>query len=580
MKKIQLLLVLLLSILSHSQSWQWGKRGGALESMSLSFFEKQEGTYSLKTDSNKNIYGLSRVGSVNLNIDGVAKTNFDNPSWYPSDYALFSFGCDGSYRWSKIIGGEGNEFINPIQVDGQNNVYVSGYFQGCNTNSSYPRRIENDIIIPSNPQDCRNLFFAKYNDAGVLQWIKRPQRVGVDETLNNGYTSSIALQTDASGNSYWLVSIPPDTYENGAFVNTMPGSNYFMLKYDAAGNYTGNIPLNIQATGSIGFLKFYRNPYNGFFYFASSKVQSSDSIIVGGEAVTHSTFIACFDNLGNYLWKREDTAVNAGYINIYNLDFDSDNNIYIGGKIAGINGESFLGLAPVNLITGFVMKTNPTATQTFWSSYNNKGTENYGGIVLNGNELGYTSYCFGTDFTWGTQTLNASAPNQGQEVLLARFNKDTGACIGLTKIPGSNGFDDVGTAITADASGDYILGGAIGGSMFFANGQQIDNAGSQSDFFIAKYATEACSPLAVNENSILAPTLYPNPTKGLVQFDNSRGVYKEASVYNYLGQEIIRPFACSQNENAVIDVSSLANGVYLVKLSGDNGTFTVRVVKE
>lgn len=580
MKRILAIVFLLLSFASHCQSWQWGKRGGALEQLAPDYLYDQEQTYSLITDGNKNIYGLSRVGASGLNIDNVVKSNFDSGA-FPSDFALYSFGCDGSYRWSKIIGGNGNETVNALQVDNQNNVYVSGKFSECQQNSFYPPRIDDDIIITQNPQDCRTLFLAKYDDNGIMQWIKRPQPVGVDQTLNYSSTASRALQTDADGNNYWLVILPPDTYEGGAFVNTMPGANFFILKYDAQGNYIGNIPLNIQATGAFGYLNLYRNKYNGSFYIVSRRLDSSDTAIVGGNTITHSTFMACFDAQGNFQWVREDTLTQSGGFYIYNLDFDSQSNIYIGGKIVGFGMNNFLGFSvPESIIPGFVMKTNPTATQVLWSSYNNKGSQNNGGIVLNGDELGYTSYCFANNFTWGTQVLDASGPNQGQEALLARFNKDTGDCIALTKIPGSVGFNDVGTSITADASGDYILGGAIGGALYFNNSQQIVNSGSQSDFFVAKYATETCSPLTVNNDLITAPTFYPNPTKAIVQFDNSNLYFQKATVYNYLGQEMLKPFDCNQSENVTLDLNCVSNGVYIIKLDGLYGSKSVKVVKE
>lgn len=580
MKKILLLFLLLLSFVSHCQSWQWGKRGGALEAMAPDYIHNQEETYSLVTDNNKNIYGLSRVGASGLNIDNVVKTNFDSGS-YPSDFALFSFGCDGSYRWSKIIGGNGRETVNQLQVDNQNNLYVAGQFGQCQEGSFYPPRIDNDIIISQTPQDCRTLFLAKYNDTGVLQWIKRPQPVNVDQTLNYSFTASTSLQTDADGNNYWLVLLPPDTYEGGAFVNTMAGANFFILKYDAQGNYMGNIPLDLQTTGGYGYLSMYRNKYNGYFYIVSTKsYDSTETAVVAGNTVTHSTFLACFDPQGNFQWVREDTYADAGALNIYNLDFDAQNNIYIGGKILGFGMESFLGFSvPESVIPGFVMKTNPTASQVLWSSYNNKGSQNYGGIVLNGNELGYTSYCAGTDFTWGTQTLNASNifNNEGVEVLLARFNKDTGACIGLTKIPGNLGFDDVGASITSDASGDYILGGAIGGTQYFNNSQQIVNGGSQSDFFVAKYATEACSPLAVNENVIPVIRVYPNPAKETLTINGDSVILiKYLYIYNLLGQLVQK----NTNPNETIDVSELKTGSYFIQIVTDKGTASHKFIKE
>lgn len=575
MKNVALLIVLLTVSSSHCQSWQWGKRGGSTQSLVVTTAGPEE-THDLVTDSNKNIYGISRVGQAGLNIDNVVKTSFDTGS-YPNDCALFSFACDGSYRWSKIIGGINIERVNTIQVDGQNNVYVSGKFGDCTNSVSYPFRIDDDFI--NTYYDCRILYLAKYNDNGTLQWFKRPQALGVDPSESYTETRSAGLQTDAQGNSYWLLRLPPGTYADGAFVNSVAGSNWFILQYDTAGNYVSNKLLDIQT--SIGFtnLRFQRNPYNGQFYIYALTATTGDTAIIGGNPVTHSTFLASFDAQGNYLWKREDTFTDPGYLNIYNLAFDSDNNIYLGGKIAGFNFGSFLGFSVADpIIPGFVMKTNPDASQVLWSSTSNSGTESYGSIVLNNNELGYTSYCFGTNFSWGTQTLNVNVVGQGQEVLLARFNKETGACIGLANIPGNPGFNDVGASITADASGDYILGGSIGGTLTFNNGA-ITNSGSQSDFFVAKYATQACSPLAVNENSSLAPSLYPNPTKGIVQFDNSKGLFSTVSVYTYLGQEVIKALDCSQDANPTLDLSKLADGVYLVKLSGVNGTFSSKIVK-
>jgi hypothetical protein len=575
MKRIFFLTSLLLSFISHCQSWQWGKRGGSLQEIPGGSLRREE-TYFLTTDSQKNIYGLSTVGKPGLNIDNVVKNNFDDfPA--PLDIALFSFACDGTYRWSKIIGGIGTETLSSIKVDAQDNVYIAGRMGICNQ-MGYPPRIDDDII--QDYTDCRVMFIAKYNTNGVLQWIKKPQPADVDQTTDSAAFSR-GLEIDAFGNLYWLCWLPQGIYANGAYTNTSPGRTWVILKYDANGNFLNAMPLNMQTSqGYAYFLRFQRNPHNGNFYFYSvTGDQQDDFATIGGNPITHSTFLASFDSNGTYQWHRENTYVQSGTFYLYNLDFDDQNNIYIGGKMFGLGFDSFLGFTiPEGISPGFVMKTNPDATQVIWSSYHNKGSQNYGGIALNNNELGYTSYCFGTDFTWGSQTLNASGTNQGQEVLLARFDKNTGACIGLTKIPGNAGFDDVGAAITADASGDYILGGGIGGTLTFNNGQ-IVNDGSQSDFFVAKYATQACSPLAIIGNPANNITLYPNPTKGIVRFDNTLSYIQKISIYNSLGQEIEKSFKCPQAQDVGIDLSGYPDGIYIIRLEGKEGNSVTKVVK-
>ena len=100
------ILVLLLTITSQAQTWQWGKRGGSTDNLSTIGGSRKEEVIAMATDSQKNIYIISPVGQMLLNIDGNPKTNYGDSS-SKTDYALSSFSCDGTYRWSKIIGGGG-----------------------------------------------------------------------------------------------------------------------------------------------------------------------------------------------------------------------------------------------------------------------------------------------------------------------------------------------------------------------------------------------------------------------------------------------------------------------------------------
>ncbi len=71
----------------------------------------------------------------------------------------------------------------------------------------------------------------------------------------------------------------------------------------------------------------------------------------------------------------------------------------------------------------------------------------------------------------------------------------------------------------------------------------------------------------------------PNPTLGKIYFDNSNIHYKNVSVYNSLGQEVIQSFVL-QDEKMMVDLGGLPTGVYLVKVFGYGGNKTEKVVKE
>jgi uncharacterized delta-60 repeat protein len=74
-------------------------------------------------------------------------------------------------------------------------------------------------------------------------------------------------------------------------------------------------------------------------------------------------------------------------------------------------------------------------------------------------------------------------------------------------------------------------------------------------------------------------SLFPNPTTGVVNFDNSVNKYDSVGIYNYLGQEV-RKQELNIMGNEVINLSSLSNGIYLLKFVKDSESVVVKVVKE
>jgi type IX secretion system substrate protein len=577
MKK-QLLIILLYCLaspLSQAQSWQWGKRGGSTDILSTLGDERWEEVIAIVTDSHKNIYTLSPVGQMNLTIDGNPKTNYGDSSSI-TDFALSSFACDGTYRWSKIIGGGGVEYLDGIQVDNQDNVYISGRFTSCS--GPYYPRIDSDVILNTvTSSSCKSLFITKFDTNGNMLWFRQPQQ-NVSSTVALGQTSSLDLSIDTFGNSYWLVYIPAGTYAGGAFTNSLSDSNLFLFKYDTDGNFMNAMPIDIQIQGiSEAYIHFYRNPNNGNLYF-TGEIEDGDNITIGGQSITHSGYIACFNNLGVFQWKKENTSTQWGRLKFYNLVFDTANNIYISGKISGQNLDSIFGFSvPEPIGTSFVLKTDSTADTLLWSTYyNHNGAYSYGAIALNGNEVGYAGYCFSNNFTWGTQSIFASNINEGTEVLLARFNKETGVCLSLNKIPGNVNYNDYGTALAVDISGDYIIGGGFGSQITTSN--SLINSGSQTDFFIAKFATTPCSQLSSEEFEQDTANLYPNPVKENVYWQGETS-WSNYEVYSVFGQKVAQGNIEAGLKQ--INLSNLNFGVYLLKCSDVLGKSKVfKIIKE
>ncbi len=79
-----------------------------------------------------------------------------------------------------------------------------------------------------------------------------------------------------------------------------------------------------------------------------------------------------------------------------------------------------------------------------------------------------------------------------------------------------------------------------------------------------------------NKNNI---TVYPNPTNNKSFFDNSQSKFNNLEISNYLGQ-LVGTQKLTLNINEAIDLSSFETGFYIVKMSNENKSVSVKVIKE
>jgi len=82
-------------------------------------------------------------------------------------------------------------------------------------------------------------------------------------------------------------------------------------------------------------------------------------------------------------------------------------------------------------------------------------------------------------------------------------------------------------------------------------------------------------PLGIEENTTNYFSIYPNPTNGVFNI-NSNSTITEIAVYNNLGQLLF-----TSEEKNQVNISSLSQGIYFVKIKDENGqTETKKVVKK
>ncbi|WP_026752901.1 T9SS type A sorting domain-containing protein [Sediminibacter sp. Hel_I_10] len=576
-KKSLFIIVFLLSLFASAQDWQWIKRGGSNNTLNTSGTTRQEEVYNIVTDSQKNVYVMSQVGYTDTDVEGNEIETYASPTTI-TDHMISSFSCDGTYRWSKVIGGGGIEVIEDLAIDSDDNVYVAGRVGNCNgsdPSDPYPAQIGEDYVFPNSSSGCASLFYAKFDSEGVFQYIVRPQEPTALSIEIKATSLGFDVQDDII---YWHVWLNQGNHIDGALVNDNPeDSTPYILKYQPDGTFIEAIQMGTIESVSGNRIKYYRNPNNGRHYATMMKQDSQSSIMINGTELNAPSSLVAFDTEGQYLWQRGNTYDINNSLKFFNIDFDPDNNIYISAVMPGFELDSFLGYSMTfSGVPTFLLKTDADANGYIWAThYSDQGTSGDGAMVYSNEEVAYTGRITGTDFSWGDQSLVGPDVNEGQDVLLARFDAATGACTALDKIDSDVGSGENGTAIAVDASGDYLVGGGFGSQLFDVNGNIIQNQGPQTDFFIAKYATEACSALNINSKENNRIDVFPNPSKGVFTVKVLRET--QFRLYDITGA-LLKTGILNQDDNK-IDVSGFSAGCYLLQLNTGLHLEVIRILK-
>lgn len=91
------------------------------------------------------------------------------------------------------------------------------------------------------------------------------------------------------------------------------------------------------------------------------------------------------------------------------------------------------------------------------------------------------------------------------------------------------------------------------------------------------FAVTVTITLGTNDFDDTNFTFYPNPTDGVIQL-NYNSLINEVTVSNLLGQILISKK--TDSNQVEIDLSSLQNAIYIIRVNSENGSKAVKVIKE
>jgi len=119
----------------------------------------------------------------------------------------------------------------------------------------------------------------------------------------------------------------------------------------------------------------------------------------------------------------------------------------------------------------------------------------------------------------------------------------------------------------------------VDGTTYYAELSDTDNAcsGLGRSALVQRFAVTVSVALATEDWTSFRFKAVPNPVKDILNISSTANITAVA-VYNLLGQQVIHQTV--NNTEAQISMAGLANGTYLMKVSGNNFVKTMKVIKQ
>lgn len=539
---LSLLAFCVLSNLLNSQTLQWAKQMGGIES-----------DYGISTDvdASGNVYS---TGWFSGTADFDPNSGISNLIAAGSDDIFVSkFDASGNFIWAKQIGGTGSDEGTSTKLDNMGNIYVTGHFEGS---VDFDPGSGTNTLTSAGDYD---IFILKLNTAGNFVWAK--QMGGVN--LDNAY--SIAI--DLTGSIYTIGSFSGNVdFDPGTGTSNLVSSgadDIFISKLDASGTFvwakrmggTGNdygscLTLdasgNMYATGSFqGTVDF--DPGAGTTNLTSA---SSDDI-----------YVSKFDISGNFVWAKSLGGIGEGTT----IAVDSLGNVYTGGNFLGSAdfdpGANTFNLTAIGSVDIFISKLDASGNFIWAKAIGGSGSEYSASLALDASGNVFITGTFSgiADLNPGTGTFNLTSAG-GQDVFIAELD-NLGNFLWANGI-GSSG-TDYGISITFDITGSMYVTGTFGGAADFdpSAGTANLNSVGMGDIFVMKFSvpTAGISDAQPYKNSI---ALYPNPTNGVFTVASENRL-SAIHVTNIMGEVV---HSIQQNYNkTTIDLSGYPEGVYFLR---------------
>ncbi len=260
----------------RAQEFEWARRGGNKTNSAVTS-DGAGNSYLLTSFS-----GAASFGPYSFSSLGSSSR---------SDLCLVKYDKDGTVKWARRIGGNGNDDLGDVTISKYGGyLYITGTFEQTVRFGSY----HGFMLNPLTSRGSKDIFVARYSiDTGVFQWAKQaggPYSDNANGIFTDKYGKEVFITGSFAGTANFSTS--GSAYNLTSYSNT---TDAYYAKYDKDGNF--------QHAERWG--------WSGYDYGSAIAVNSYDDdiYVTGGDSPYSSPYIVNFylrkmSSAGNYVWQK------------------------------------------------------------------------------------------------------------------------------------------------------------------------------------------------------------------------------------------------------------------------------------
>lgn len=521
-------------------------------------------------DSEGSIYTVG-LFQTSLTLD----TTTINNAGGNADGFLTKHDVEGNPVWVKRFGGASDNSVIDIEIDKNDYIYLTGYFQGSGANSfDADPGTEEFLLAQLSFLLSRDCFIIKLDPNGDLIWAKQ-----VSNTIGLANEDASVIKVDDAGN----------VYIGGAFLqadfNPDPVDEELIMANNDGANSSDGFILKLNSEGEFEWVKTI--PATDFTKVLNMDLDIDNNIYIAGEFMGtidldpsetgtdefdsnggFDAFVIKLDSLGEYVWGNTFGSANNDILSALNL---SPSGLYVGGYFTGTTdfdpGIDETIVSPEGDADGFLSKfdTDGNFQFVYPVGSNETGLEKIDDIKeTNGNIVTIGSFMGQTDFDYDSEVDVFTTAAGGSDVYLLEIST-MGEYLNHVTIGGTENE----TAVSFELFNDKVtFCGTYESSEIDLDpfsGEDIYNVVGGMDVFLSTFTTSLISSndefVALDKTSI-----FPNPATDKIFLDGFEDS-ETYSIYTILGNRI----KSGKLDNSEIHVEDLNPGIYILSISTEDG---------